>query len=188
MQIRVPQQRLDITLDALAKLGTVQNRLITVEDVSEQIVDYDARLRNLRRSEEMVLKIMKRSGSVGEVLNASQNLSSIRETIERIEAQLKSLRTQISYSTITLNLEEAVSAAPPSQQPLGLRVQESWGKSTHAMSELTLGLLGLSIWLFAFSPYLLLGGGAVYAYHKFKQQKKDHLQATKKRSFSRGRA
>lgn len=185
MQIRVPQQRLDSTLDALAKLGTVQNRLITVTDVSDQIVDYDARLRNLRRSEEMVLKIMKRSGSVGDVLNAAQNLSSIRETIERIEAQLKSLRTQVAYSTITLNLEEAVSAAPPSQQPLGLRVQESWGKSTHAMSELTLGLLGLSIWLFAFSPYLLLGGAAVYGYRKFRKQKKDHSQETKKRSFLR---
>jgi chemotaxis protein histidine kinase CheA len=173
MQIRVPQEKLDATLDALAKLGTVQNRLITVEDFSNQIVDYTVRLRNLRKSEEMVLKIMERSGSVRDVLYAAQNLREIRELIERIEAQLKSLRTQVAYSTITISLEEAVAATPPSQQPLGLRVQETWGKSTHAMSEFTLGLLSLSIWLFTFSPYLLLGGAAVYGYRKFRRQKSD---------------
>lgn len=173
MQVRVPQEKLDATLDALAKLGTVQNRLITVEDFSNQIVDYTVRLRNLRKSEEMVLKIMERSGSVGDVLYAAQNLREIRELIERIEAQLKSLRTQVAYSTITISLEEAVAATPPSQQPFGLRFQETWGKSTHAMSEFTLGLLSLSIWLFTFSPYLLLGGAAVYGYRKFRRQKSD---------------
>ncbi|MFB2982891.1 DUF4349 domain-containing protein [Microseira sp. BLCC-F43] len=173
MQVRVPQEKLDATLDALAKLGTVQNRLITVEDFSNQIVDYTVRLRNLRKSEEMVLKIMERSGSVRDVLYAAQNLREIRELIERIDAQLKSLRTQVAYSTITISLEEAVAATPPSQQPLGLRVQETWGKSTHAMSEFTLGLLSLSIWLFTFSPYLLLGGAAVYGYRQFRRQKSD---------------
>src|SRR4028119_138459 len=110
VQIRVPQERLETTLEALAKLGTVENRALTAQDVTEQLVDSEARLRNLRKSEEMVLKIMERSGSVGDVLKASQELSNIRESIERIDAQLKSLRNQVAYSTISLTLEAAVSA------------------------------------------------------------------------------
>ncbi|MCZ0901313.1 DUF4349 domain-containing protein, partial [Microcoleus sp. HI-ES] len=149
-------------LDTLAKLGTVENRSLTAEDVTDQLVDSEARLRNLRKSEEMVLKIMERSGSVGDVLKAAQELSNIRESIERIDAQLKSLRNQVAYSTISLTLEAAVSAQQTPEPSLGLRVQETWGKATHSVGELTLGLFGLGIWLLAYSPYLLLIGAAVY--------------------------
>ncbi|MEG4500204.1 DUF4349 domain-containing protein [Microcoleus sp. F10-C6] len=173
VEIRVPQQRLETTLDALAKLGTVENRALTAEDVTNQLVDSEARLRNLRKSEEMVLKIMERSGSVGDVLKAAQELSNIRESIERIDAQLKSLRNQVAYSTISLTLEAAVSAQQTQEPSLGLRVQETWGKATHSVGELTLGLFGLGIWLLAYSPYLLLIAAAVYGFNRFKKQHSD---------------
>ena len=170
VEIRVPQERLETTLEALAKLGTVENRSLTAEDVTEQLVDSEARLRNLRKSEEMVLKIMERSGSVGDVLKASQELSNIRESIERIDAQLKSLRNQVAYSTISLTLEAAVSAQQTPEPSLGLQVQETWGKATHSVGELTLGLFGLGIWLLAYSPYFLLIAAAVYGFNRFKKQ------------------
>jgi len=170
VEIRVPQERLETTLEALAKLGTVENRALTAQDVTEQLVDSEARLRNLRKSEEMVLKIMERSGSVGDVLKASQELSNIRESIERIDAQLKSLRNQVAYSTISLTLQAAVSAQQTPEPSLGLRVQETWGKATHSVGELTLGLFGLGIWLLAYSPYFLLIAAAVYGFNRFKKQ------------------
>ncbi|MEP6515114.1 DUF4349 domain-containing protein [Microcoleus vaginatus] len=173
VEIRVPQERLETTLDALAKLGTVENRSLTAEDVTDQLVDSEARLRNLRKSEEMVLKIMERSGSVGDVLKVSQELSNIRESIERIDAQLKSLRNQVAYSTISLTLEAAVSAQQTPEPSLGLRVQETWGKATHSVGELTLGLFGLGIWLLAYSPYFLLIAAAVYGFNRFKKQHSD---------------
>jgi hypothetical protein len=170
VEIRVPQERLETTLEALAKLGTVENRALTAEDVTEQLVDSEARLRNLRKSEEMVLKIMERSGSVGDVLKASQELSNIRESIERIDAQLKSLRNQVAYSTISLTLEAAVSAQQTPEPSLGLRVQETWGKAAHSVGEFTLGLFALGIWLLAYSPYFLLIAAAVYGFNRFKKQ------------------
>lgn len=170
LEIRVPQAKLETTLDALAKLGSVQNRGLTAEDVTTQLVDNDARLRNLRKSEEVVLKIMERSGSVGDVLKAAQELSNIRESIERIDAELKSLRNQVAYSTISLTLEAAVSAQQDPEPSLGLRAQETWGKATHSVGELTLGLFGLAIWMLAYSPYFLLIGAAVYGVVRFKKQ------------------
>ncbi|MFM6452916.1 MAG: DUF4349 domain-containing protein [Planktothrix sp.] len=168
LEFRVPQQRLEITLNALTKLGTVENQMITAEDVSDQLVDFQARLRNLRKSEEMILKIMERSGSVGDVLKAANELSTLRESIERIDAQLRNLQNQVAYSTINLTLESAVSAASPPNN-WGLRIQETWGTATHAMGEFTWLLLGLILWLFAFSPYLLIMGGAAYGYRWYRQ-------------------
>ncbi|MCU0516893.1 MAG: DUF4349 domain-containing protein [Oscillatoria sp. Prado101] len=172
VQIRVPQNKLETTINALAKLGTVQYRSLTVEDVTSQLVDSDARLRNLRKSEEMVLKIMERSGSVGDVLKAANELSTIRESIERLDAQLKSLRNQVAYSTINLNLEAAISATAPAQQSLGLRMQETWGKATNSLSEFTFSLFAFILWLLVFSPYLLLGAGAIYGINRLRKPKK----------------
>ncbi|MBD1939781.1 DUF4349 domain-containing protein [Microcoleus sp. FACHB-68] len=171
MRIRVPQNKLEATLDALNRLGTVQKQTLTAEDVSNQLVDLDARLRNLRKSEELTLKIMERSGSIGDVLKASQQVNTIRDEIERIDAQLKKLRDQVAYSTILLNLEAAVSASSETEPALGLRMQETWGQATQSVSEFSLALLALSIWLVAFSPYLLLGGAAIYGFQRFRKHK-----------------
>lgn len=170
IQFRVPQQHLETTLNALAKLGTVENQMITAEDVSDQLVDVQARLRNLRKSEEMVLKIMERSGSVGDVLKAANELSTIRESIERIDAQLRNLQNQVAYSTIDLTIESSVSVSP-AQENLGLRVQETWGKATHTMGEFTWLLVGLILWLLAFSPYLLIIGGGIYGYRWYRHNR-----------------
>lgn len=160
MELRVPQTRLDQTLEQLAALGTVQSQSVSAEDVSNQLVDFDARLRNLRKSEQVVLEIMDRSGSIGDVLKVSQELSQIRASIEQIDAQFKQLQTQVAYSTINLRIEADTAATPP-QRALGLRLQESWSQSTRALGELTTGLLTLGIWVLTFSPYwgglLLLG-------------------------------
>jgi len=170
VNIRVPQEKLETTLDALAKLGSVENRGLSAEDVTTQLVDSDARLKNLRKSEEVVLKIMERSGSISDVLKASQQLSNIRESIERIDAQLKSLRNQVAYSTINLTLEAAVSAQQDPEPSLGLRMQETWGQATHSVGELTLGLFALGIWMLAYSPYFLVIGAAAYGFNRFRKQ------------------
>ncbi|NJN23521.1 MAG: DUF4349 domain-containing protein [Acaryochloridaceae cyanobacterium RL_2_7] len=79
MQVRVPQESLNDTLEKIEEIGTVQNRSIQAQDVSNQLIDNQARLKNLRKSEEMVLKIMERSGSIPDVLAASTELTTIRE-------------------------------------------------------------------------------------------------------------
>ena len=170
MKIRVPQDKLETTLDALDKLGTVQRRNLTADDVTNQIVDIQARLRNLRQTESSLLQIMQRSGSVGDVLKVTQELSKVRQSIEQIDAQLKNLTNRVAYSTITLHLEAAVSSTTP-QQPLAIRIQDTWNNATQSVGELSTNLVRLAIWLLAYSPYLvLIGGAAWFAYTRLKKR------------------
>ncbi|MEA5597971.1 DUF4349 domain-containing protein [Rivularia sp. UHCC 0363] len=161
VQMRVPQNVLETTLNQLAELGTVQSRNISAEDVGEQIVDFQARLSNLRRTESNLQKIMDKSGSVKDILSVAQELSNVREQIERITAQLKSLQNQVAYSTITLNLQAAVSSTN-NQPGLPAQIQDSWNNSTRSLSEFTVGLMKLGIWLLVYSPYLLILVAAGY--------------------------
>lgn len=161
MQIRVPQEKLENTIDTLVKLGTVQRRNLRAEDVTTQIVDIQARLKNLRQTENSLLQILKRSGSIGDVLKVTQELSKVRESIEQIDAQLKNLTTRVAYSNINLQLEAAVSSNTP-QQPLGVQAQDSWNNATQSVGEFSTNLMRFAIWLIAYSPYLLLFGGAIW--------------------------
>lgn len=152
LALRVPQAQLDATLEALGKLGTVQEQTVAAEDVSNQIVDAKARLKNLRKSEEVVLGIMERSGSVGDVLKVSQDLERIRSSIEQLDAQVQDLSQRVAYSTVRITLENEVIASPPSEN-LGTQLQETWSLATHGVSSLTVGLMKLILFLIAFSPY-----------------------------------
>lgn len=166
IQMRVPQSSLDRTLDSLAKLGSVKSRNITAEDAGDRIVDFQAQLGNLRRTEANLQKIMDKAGSVRDTLSVSQELSNVRNSIERIDAQLKNLQNQVTYSTITLNLEAAVSSKNP-QRGFGLQVQEAWGKSTSSLSKFSIGLVKLTIWLMVYSPYLFMIIAVVYGYKRW---------------------
>ncbi len=151
--LRVPSERLDATLDALTKIGTVHSRTITTEDVSGQLVDLQARLSNARKSEEALQEIMSRSGDISDVLEVSRELSNVRQNIEQMAAQQKSLQTQVNYSTIGLRLESAI-AFSPDQPALSRQLANSWESATYSAGSFTTGLLKLGLWLLAYSPYL----------------------------------
>nr|MDZ8060194.1 DUF4349 domain-containing protein [Nostoc sp. EkiNYC01] len=177
IQLRIPENLLEPTLEELAKLGTVESRNITAEDVGDRLVDFQARLTNLQKTEANLQKIMDRAGSVRDVLSVAQELSNVRQTIEQINAQLKSLQNQVAYSTITLNLEAAVSSTSP-QPALGLQVQETWNNSTHSLSAFSVGLLKLGIWLIVYSPYLLIFAALIYGFSRWRRTHSPRLTQT----------
>lgn len=175
IQLRVPQNLLEPTLEEFAKLGTVENRNITAEDVGDRLVDFQARLTNLRKTEANLQKIMDRAGSVKDVLSVAQELSNVRQSIEQIDAQLKNLQNQVAYSTITLNLEAAVSTTSP-QRAVGSQIQETWNNSTHSFGAFTVGLLKLGIWLIVYSPYLLILAAGVYGLSRWRRTHSPRLR------------
>jgi Domain of unknown function (DUF4349) len=155
MRVRIPQNKLEPTLNALGQLGTIAQRSITAEDVSSQLVDLEARVRNLRKSEEALLKLMDRSGSIANILEVSRELSSVRQQIEQIDAQLKNLKNQVSYSTIEVSFESAV-ANLDQPRPVGESMGATWQEATQSVRSFSVGLLRLGLWLLAYSPYLAL--------------------------------
>lgn len=168
IQLRVPFQGLETTLNELSKLGSVKSRNITAEDVGTRIVDFQAQLSNLRRTEANLQKIMDKTGSVRDTLSVSRELSNVRDSIERIDAQLKNIQNQVAYSTVTLNVEAAVSSKNP-QRGFGLQVQESWNKSTSSVGTFSMKLVKLGIWLIAYSPYLLIIVAGIYVFTRWQR-------------------
>jgi Domain of unknown function (DUF4349) len=159
LTVLVPQEKLDRTLDDLSALGNVRRRSVSAEDVSTQIVDTDARLRNLKKSETAVLALLDRSGNVADILKVSQELSRIREQIEQLTAQVTQLKNQVAYSTIAIELTESLA---PTQRQFGDQLGSAWNSASHSVGGFTRGLVVLAVWLLAYSPYIGGIAGIVY--------------------------
>lgn len=169
LQLRVPQEQLDETLAALAALGTVLSRQVFAEDVTNQRVDLEARLRNLRRAEQTLLEIMERSGTVADVLEVARELTATREAIERIDTSLTNLKNQIAFSSIEISIVEARATTTPVARPLGEQLQAAWQQATRALGTLSSGLLRAIVWLLVFSPYWLSFGAIAIFIRRYRR-------------------
>ncbi|HZX49524.1 MAG TPA: DUF4349 domain-containing protein [Candidatus Paceibacterota bacterium] len=103
--IRVPSDKFEEAVAAIKELASkVEQEQITSADVTEQFVDLEARLTNLRAEEAQYLEIMNRAGSISDTLQVAQQLSRVRGQVEQLEGQLQFLARQVDMSTIQVSL------------------------------------------------------------------------------------
>ena len=106
LTVRVPADRFDTVRLTLGELGDIESQSIRGEDVSGQLVDYDARLKSLQAQEESLLVLVGRATAVGEVLQVQSTLFSVRQQIEQLKAQKANLEQSVSLATLQVSLFE----------------------------------------------------------------------------------
>jgi hypothetical protein len=106
LTVRVPADRFDSVRQSLSGLGEVESQSIRGEDVSGQLVDYDARLTSLRAQEDALRVLVGQAREVGDVLRVQSSLFSVRQQIEQIQAQKANLEQSVTLATIQVSLFE----------------------------------------------------------------------------------
>jgi len=103
--IRVPETKFNEALSEIKRLAvSVENETLATEDVSDQFVDLEARLKNFKAEEGQYQKIMERATDITDILSVARELSRVRGDVERLEGQLLYLSRQVEMSTITVTL------------------------------------------------------------------------------------
>jgi hypothetical protein len=104
--VRVPRERFDEALKRIEKLGDVLHRNVAAEDVTDQYVDVEMRLKNAYAVRARLEELLK-AATVKDAIEIQKELAKTTEEIERLEGKLKLLRDRIGYSTITVTFEHA---------------------------------------------------------------------------------
>jgi hypothetical protein len=103
--LRVPARRFHAVLGEIRRLGDGKRaERIDSEDVTDEWVDLEARLRVQTRLEEQLLELLKTAGTVEAALNVHKELASVRTEIERIQGRKQLLERDVSLSTIRVTL------------------------------------------------------------------------------------
>jgi hypothetical protein len=84
--------------------GTVLQEQISSYEVTMQLVDLEARLKNLRASESALIKLMAKATRITDVLSVQSELSRVRGDIESYDAQRAALADQVAMATISVQL------------------------------------------------------------------------------------
>jgi hypothetical protein len=108
---RVPAAAFDAAMDAARGVAAeVLGERSTTDDVTSQVVDLGARVRNLMATELALQSIMDRATVVKDVLSIQAELTTVRGEIERLTAEKAHLEERAAFSTLTAML---VLAPPP---------------------------------------------------------------------------
>ena len=137
--LRVPAESFERALQGIEELGKVERHSVSGEDVSQEFVDLEARLRNWRSQEAVLLRLMDRSRSVSDTIRVQGELSRVQLEIERLRGRLSYLEDQTSYGTITATFAP-VGAAPDTPAPLAKALRQAVQAALGVVSALIVGL------------------------------------------------
>lgn len=163
--VRVPSKNFDLFLSDISKgVAYFDNKEISSQDVTEEYIDIDARLKAKKVLESRYLELLKKANKVTEMLEIEKQLSAIREEIEAKEGQLRYMQSQISMSTITIEFYKTVANEGGATISYGSKIWNAIKSGFNGISSFFIGLL--SIWPFL----IILATGFYFIRKRFKKK------------------
>ncbi len=134
--MRVPSQRFEEALSALEDLGKVTREQVAGEDVGEEFVDLEARLRNLTAQEQVLLRLYDEAVTIADTIRIQREVEDVQLEIEQIRGRLRYLRDQTALGTIQVSVVEAGAVVTP---------KGTLGKAWQRAQEVFLGVISAAI-------------------------------------------
>lgn len=159
LEVRVPADQFDATVERLQSLGRILDNQVTSEDVTEQFVDTDARLHNMKTTEGRLLEHLGHTGKLHDTLEIETELSRVREGVDELEGKLRFMAHKISYSTITLTFKEPAHAQPitPTESfSMGQVASEAMRSFVGFMQTVASWGIWAGVWSLIWAPILIV--------------------------------
>ncbi|MCX7011704.1 MAG: DUF4349 domain-containing protein [Candidatus Sumerlaeota bacterium] len=101
---RLPPDKFEPAIEALAGLGEIAQREVEAEDVTAQYADLRLRLEVAETSRQRLLTLLKNAKETKDILEIERDLRRLTEEIEKIEGALRVMDDRINWATITVDL------------------------------------------------------------------------------------
>ncbi|GAA2635081.1 hypothetical protein GCM10010399_79730 [Dactylosporangium fulvum] len=155
LTLRVPAAKFTTTLDQLKSLGNEESRQITAQDVTDQVVDVEARLQTAQASVDRIRALLAKAQTISEITSLESELSRREADLESLQARKRRLDGLTALSTITLVLLGPEAAVDKEDLGIGVGLENGWSAFVTSL-RIALTVLG---WLL---PWLVLVGVPVY--------------------------
>jgi hypothetical protein len=157
IKIRIPQKHFQTFLhDAESQAAEVLQRSITGQDVTEEYIDLESRLKSKKVVEERLLTFMKSAVKTEDLLKISADLASVQEEIEIIEGKMKFLENQTSLSTVNITLYEKSVVVPTINKDKLNTWEKTKKQFMKSINMLLVGLSGLVVFIVGNLPVLAI--------------------------------
>lgn len=151
--LRIPAEHLDEYLSLVAEISNVISKNENVTDVTLQYVDMRSHKEALETEKERLLELLSQAESVEDIITIESRLSDVRYQIESMESQLRTMDNQVSYSTVSLYINEVRKLTPVQEQTTWERIRTGFAESLYRVSK---GIKNFFIVLIIKIPYLVV--------------------------------
>ena len=157
--VRIPTDKKDDFASFVTENSTVLRNSVSTQDVTLQYVDVESRLKALRLEQESLEELLEKSSSVSDIIEVRDRLSEVIYEIESYESQLRSMDTDIEYTTFSISVSEVEHVTTAAEASIWQRIGDNLKTNFSIVGKIFKGLFiilisGLPFWL-------MLGGIAV---------------------------
>jgi hypothetical protein len=157
-KVRVPIAAFHDFLARVEGFGELVSKTSDAQDVTEEYVDLEARLKNLRAEEAVLNKLLQeKAQSTADLLAFRKQITDVREQIERIQARLTTLSRLTAMTTIDVVMGEDKPYVPPSAPTFGTSLGRTFWDSVEALEALGKGVVLFLVAIAPWSPLIVLG-------------------------------
>ena len=169
ISIRVPDDKFESALAELRDLAVrVTSESTDSQDVTEEYVDLQSRLKNAEATESQYLALLGKATDVEDILRIYDSLSRVRQEIEQIKGRMQYLERTSSMSLITVRLKPEATAKPLVRA--GWNIVEVFKSAIRGLSTAGQVIGTIAIWLLIFSP--IWGAILGIVYWRLRKRKK----------------
>ena len=149
---RVPSQKLDSFLDSLEQNGTVTNKSVKTNDVTDEMIETGSKKEALMNEEKALLAILEKAATVEDIIRVQDRLTNVRADLQAYSQKLQSLQNQVNYSTVYIDVREVNRITTPTQKFGALASSGFLG----SLREIGQGLREFALWFISAIPYLVM--------------------------------
>ncbi|WP_042224385.1 DUF4349 domain-containing protein [Oceanobacillus manasiensis] len=104
---RIPQERFHEFIQLIEEgSGKILESNVSGQDVTEEYVDLESRLKSKRVVEERLLSFMEQAEKTEDLLTISNDLAEVQEEIEQVTGRMNYLQNRTDLATVQINIEE----------------------------------------------------------------------------------
>lgn len=115
IRIRVPVASFKVATNRVEQLGRVSHHDLEAEDVTEEYVDLEARLKSAMAVRDRLKGLLEKAEDVKSALEVEKELARVGEEIERLQGKLELIKSRVAFSTITVVFERVSRTTPAPQ-------------------------------------------------------------------------
>ncbi|BEL11340.1 DUF4349 domain-containing protein [Actinoplanes sichuanensis] len=153
IKLRIPADKFSAVVDQLAGLGDEENRGINTEDVTEAVVDLDARIEVQKARVESGKRLLAEAKSLDDLVMLEREVATRESDLASLEAKKRRLSDLTSLSTITvILLGPNATVNDDGDEPAGFLggLANGWNALVASLGVLLTVLGALLPWIIAF--------------------------------------
>ena len=128
MTIRIPADSLNDFVTQVEADGNVTYKSENVSDVTLQYSDVESRLKTLRTEQERLWELLAIADTTEAIIALEERLTEVTIEIESSESRLRYLDNSVTYSTVTLSIDEVDTESPTQPENIFQQIRRGFSQ------------------------------------------------------------